>query len=577
MTSPTISPMSRTLPMLSALRRLLVLVALLLTVGVTAQAQNTRPALLQQATAAYDNFETARALDLARAALDPALGAPDSSWVRSLHLLAQVLFENGNEPDARTWARWGMRTNPGMVIDSVNFLAGVVGILRQARAEVGSRTASDELTRMVRVWPARGSNATTGLLRLDPSPMSDTLIVSVTSAQGTPVASLIAGPGLTLPAGSYEISVSARNFLPARITREVLPGSTLTLSFSLTPAAVLSGTITDAARQNVYRSTAALSIARFGAAAPACAAGVVTGGRFLLTSYSAIRGGDQLSLTIGGAPVTGDLRVAAYDVTSNLAVLYLPAARTDSVAISAQVIDGQAVWGVGLAQCRTLSDTRSTVDEWTQRPLGALRLGDAVAQGVPGAPVVDFQGRLTGLWTGGTNAAAAPNATALFATARTNVSAQSTLTIAEVARRESHAFGGVSVVADVAGAQVRLVGLERWHWGEITTGTTGASPFNFSGPMGRYRLETSAAGLPSRTQEIVVLPGQTIRVAVPLRTVAGGGGGQPQAAAKKGMPKWIWFAVIGGGAATAAAMGGGGGGGGGGPTTGSINISVPNP
>jgi len=535
---PPLRPMVPLLPLRSALRRLLALVALLLSVGATAQAQNTRPALLQQATAAYDNFETARALDLARAALDPALGAPDSTWVRSLHLLAQVLFENGNEPDARTWARWGMRTNPAMRIDSVNFLAGVVGILRQARVDVGSRTASDELTRMVWQWPARGSNVTTGLLRLDPSPMSDTLSVSISSS-GTPVTRLIAGAGLTLAPGSYEIQVSARNFLPARITREVLPGVTLTLSFSLTPAAVLSGTITDAARQNVYRSTGALTIARFGAPAPACAAGVVTGGRFLLTSYSAIRGGDNLTLSIGGTPVTGDLRVAAYDVTSNLAVLYLPAARTDSVAISAQVIDGQAVWGVGLAQCRTLSDTRSTVDEWTQRPLGALRLGDAVAQGVPGAPVVDFQGRLTGLWTGGTNAAAAPNATALFATARTNVTAQSTLTIAEVARRESHAFGGVSVVADVAGAQVRLIGLERWHWGEITTGTTGASPFNFSGPMGRYRLETSAPGLPSRTQEIVVLPGQTIRVAVPLRTVAAGGGG--------------------------------------GPSTGSINISVPNP
>jgi hypothetical protein len=559
------------------MRRILVVLALLLTAGARAQAQNTRPALLQQATAAYDNFETARALDLARAALDPALGAPDSVWVRSLHLLAQVLFENGNEPDARTWARWGMRTNPGMRIDSVNFLAGVVGILRQARVDVGGRTASDELTRMVWQWPARGSNVTTGLLRLDPSPMSDTLNVSISSA-GTPVTRLIAGAGLNLAPGSYEIQVSARNFLPARITREVLPGVSLTLSFSLTPAAVLSGTITDAARQNVYRSTGALSISRFGAPAPACAAGVVTGGRFFLTSYTAIRGGDNLTLSIGGAPVTGDLRVAAYDVASNLAVLHLPTARTDSVAIAAQVIDGQAVWGVGLAQCRTLSDSRSTVDEWTQRPLGALRLGDAVTQGVPGVPVVDFQGRLTGLWTGGTNAAAAPNATALFATARTNVTAQSTLTLAEVARRENHAFGGVSVVADVPGAQVRLVGLERWHWGEITTGTTGASPFNFSGPMGRYRLETSAPGLPSRTQEIVVVAGQTVRVAVPLRTVAGGGGGQPQAAAKKGMPKWIWFAVIGGGAAAAAAMGGGGGGGGGGgPTTGTINISVPSP
>ena len=70
------------------MRRLLLALALLLPAAATATAQaqqNTRPALLQQATAAYDNFETARALDLARTALDPALGPPDSTWVRSLH------------------------------------------------------------------------------------------------------------------------------------------------------------------------------------------------------------------------------------------------------------------------------------------------------------------------------------------------------------------------------------------------------------------------------------------------------------------------------------------------------------
>lgn len=560
------------------MRRILSALVLLLLASVPAQAQGSRAALLQQATAAYDNFETARALDLARAALDPALGAPDSSWVRSLHLLSQVLFENGNETDARTWARWGMRVNPQMRIDSVNFLAGVVGILRDARTKVGARSSSDDITRMVSQWPPRGSAATQGQLRLDPSPMSVPLNVTVLSEAGTPVGQLIAGPGLTLAPGTFEIQVSASGFLPARISREVLPGVTLTLSFQLTSSAVVSGTIAEAARQTVYRSTAALSVSRFGTPAPSCAAGAVTSGRLVLTSYAAIRGGDNLTASIGGAAVAGDLRVAAYDATSNLAVIYLPSARTDSMPISSQIIDGQSVWGVGLAQCRTPSDVRAAVDEWTQRPLGALKLSETVAQGVPGSPVVDYLGRLTGIWSGGTSAIPAPNAAALFDIARRNIATQQTLAMNEVSRRENHIFGALAVTADMPGASVRLIGLERWHWAAITAGATGPAPFNFSGPIGRYRLETSAPGVTARTQEVVIRAGETIRIGVPLRAVASAPlGGPPPAAVKKGgIPKWVWFAVI-GGAAGAAALGGGGGGsgGGGGATTGSINLSIP--
>ena len=560
------------------MRRIVLVLALLLTASASALAQGSRAALLQQATAAYDNFETARALDLARAALDPALGVPDSSWVRSLHLLSQVLFENGSEIDARTWARWGMRVNPQMRIDSVNFLAGVVGILREARTKVGTRTSSDDITRMVWQWPARGSSATQGLVRLDPSPMSVPISVRVLSEAGTDIGQLIAGPGLQLAPGTFEIQVSASGFLPARISREVLPGVTMTLSFQLTSSAVVSGTIADAARQSVYRSTAALSVARFGTPAPSCAAGAVTSDRLVLTSYTAIRGGDNLTATIGGAAVAGDLRVAAYDATSNLAVIYLPTARADSILLSTQIVDGQSVWGVGLAQCRTPSDSRAAVDEWTQRPLGALRLSETVAQGVPGSPVVDYLGRLTGIWSGGTAAIAAPNAGALFDLARRNIASQQTLALNEVARRENHIFGALAVSADVPGASVRLIGIERWHWTAITAGATGPAPFTYSGPIGRYRLETSAPGLAPRTQEVVIRAGETIRIAVPLRTVASAPlGGPPPAVKKGGVPKWVWFAVIGGGAAAAALGGGGGGGsgGGGGPTTGSINISIP--
>ena len=554
------------------MRRILALLALVCAVGMPVRAQTPRAALLQQASAASDNFETARAIELARAALDPALGAPDSVWVRGVHVLAQLLFENGNEPDAHTWARWGMRLNPTMPIDSVNFLSGVVGILRQARDSARVRTAGDELTKVVWQWPARGSTATQGIVRVDPSPMSVPLNITVTNATGTPVGQLIAGPGLTLAPGTYEISAAASGFIPVTIKREVLPGVTTTFAFQLAPSVLISGTISTGAREAVYKSTAAISVQRFGAAAPACAAGAVTGGRLLLTSYAAIRGADALAMTIGGQPVTGDLKVAAYDATSNLAVVLLPAARADSIAIAGQIVDRQAVWGVQLAQCRTLSDSRSAIDEWTQRPLGSLRLSDPIPS-VAGAPVVDYLGRLAGISSGATTAIPAPTAAALIDLARRNVAAAQLMTVAEVARRENHVFGAVAVTADVPNATVKVTPLERWHWAELAT--SGTAPFNFAGAVGRYRLETSAPGLPSRTQEITILPGQTARVAIPLRTVAAGGAGQPAAAAKKGgMPKWVWIVALGGVGAAAAAAGGGGGGGGG-ASTGSLNLSIP--
>ena len=223
-------------------------------------------------------------------------------------------------------------------------------------------------------------------------------------------------------------------------------------------------------------------------------------------------------------------------------------------------------------QCSTRSDTRALVNEWQQRPLGNLRLSETIAQGVPGTPLVDYQGRLTGIWTGATDAIAAPNAATLLATARTNITAQQTLALVDVARRENHLYGSIQITSDVPTARVVVTQLEAWHWRDLTT--TGAAPMTFSGPMGRYRVEVSSTGLPTRTQDIVVRAGETVRANVALRTVAGGGA--PAASARRGPPKWVWIA--GGGVAVAAiALGGGGGGGGGGTPTGGIIISVPNP
>jgi hypothetical protein len=552
------------------MRRVLSAFVLLAVVAsATAAQQDTRASLLRQATAALDDFAPERARDLARAALDPAFGVPDTLWVRGVHMLTQILSEAGEESVAQTWARWAMRTNPTMRIDSVNFVPGVVTALKDARTNVvGSRTAGDDVTSMAFQWAARGSQETQGRLRFDPSTMPVPVNVVVRG-----VGLLPAGQGVSIAPGSYEIEVAAQGYLPARIVREVLPGITLTLSFRLTSAVVASATIAENVRQSAYRSVASLSTTRFGAP-PACAAGTVVSGqgRLVLTTYSAIRGATAISAGFMGSttPIT-DVRVAAYDATANLAVLLLPAARPDSSGMTANVIESQAVWGVGMNQCSTRTDTRALVNEWQQRPLGNLRLSETIAQGVPGTPLVDYQGRLTGIWTGGTDAIAAPNAMTLLTTARTNITAQQTLALVDVARRENHLYGSIQITSDVPTARVAITQLEGWHWRELAT--TGAAPMTFSGPMGRYRIEVSSTGLPTRTQDVVVRAGETVRANVALRTVAGSGA--PAASARRGPPKWVWIA--GGGVAVAAIALGGGGGGGGGGSNGGLTVYVPNP
>jgi hypothetical protein len=531
----------------------------------TVAAQDTRASLMRQATQAYDDFAPERARELARAALDPALGAPDTLWARGVHLLSQVLFEAGEEELAHTWARWAMRTNPTMRIDSTNFLAGVVAALDSARRAVGARTAGDEVTRTTWQWAARGSQETQGRIRFDPVLMPVPANVVVQGVGLVP-----AGPGVPVAPGSYVIAVSAPGYLDARIVREVLPGVTVTLAFSLVPSIVASNTIEEPVRQAAYRSVAALSTTRFGAP-PACgAATFVSGqGRLAVTTYSAIRGATALSASFQGStqPVT-DVRVAAYDATANLAVLLFPAARPDSSRITANVIESQAVWGVGLNQCATRSDTRAVVSEWQQRPLGQLRLSAPVAQAVPGTPLVDYQGNLTGIWTGGTEAIAAPNATALLATARTNITGQQTMALADVARRENHLYGSLRITG-AATARTEVTPLEAWHWAGLAASGTG--PMLFHGPQGRYRVQLTTPGRTPETREVVVRPGEVVAVNFANIVATGGGAAAP----RRGVPRWVWIA--GGGAAVAVAALAGGGGGDGGSNTGSVVVVVPNP
>lgn len=517
----------------------------------TADAQD-RATLIAQSRAATDEFDTPRAIQLARAALNPALGPLDSTWAVAVHVLAQTLVDDGQQPVAELWARWAMRQDRQMPIFTEGFLSALPGLFEQARAEV-AQDVGDALSQSSYDWPAATATNTDARFRLSSAASGVRVLVTGIG--------LVGAEGRTLPPGSYDLEVEATGFLPLRIRREALPGVTTEFSFTLVPATAAADALADAARDRLFRATVPLNVTRFGMP-QACVAGVTAdGGRLVVTSYHAIRGADAVD-------ATGAVRVAAWDVTANLAVLMLPALAPDTLDGNAtSIVDGQALWGVQLADCRTPTEVRSVVRSWDNRPQGSLVL-DSLPALVIGSPFVDFEGRFAGTWSGGMRAAPATVIGPLLARARENIIAQNTRTPQEVAQAENHRYGTVVVGTDVPGATARLTPLEAWQWEELAA--SGPAPFTFRGASGRYRLEVTAPNLPPKTQEVVVQAGQATRVAVQLRPVVADA--EP---GRRGVPKWVWAVGVGGAAAAALALGGGGGGGGG--STGSISLSVPVP
>jgi len=553
------------------IRRLFWGTVALATFSSVAAAQQSRGELLRAAQSAYDDFAPERALDLLKAAENPALGPTDTAWVRGIHLLTQILVEGNNQDLARTWARWAARIRPDMAIDTVNFLAGAVTTLREARTATRALTAGDEVTRTSWRWLARGSADTRGRIVAEASNMTTTVATRVVGGALIP-----AGVGLSLPPGSYEIEAAAPGYPPARLTREVLPGVTTVLTFSLTSAAVASDVIAEPVRQRAIANAAAFSVKRFGVA-PSCIAGAfVSNDGLFLTSYQAIRGVESVAGPTPNSVV--DLRIAAYDVDANIALLKIPGSHNDSSPVATTIVDGQTAWAIGYSDCRTATDSRVRVSEWTDRPRGALQLSDAPTTAIPGSPMIDVSGKLTGIWTGATTAIPAARAAAMIDVARRNVAQNLTQTLADVARKENHSYGSAIITTDVTAATVNVTPMETWQWSGLAA--SGPAPLTFAGPVGRYRVAVVGTGDARHEQEMVIRADAEQRVNVLLKLVpAGVAVAVPQQKKKSKLP-WILAAVGVGGAGAAALMGGGGsggGGGGGGPTKGGITIRVPAP
>jgi hypothetical protein len=506
-------------------------------------------------------------MELLQAGIDPNAGPPDSLWAVGVQLFAQILLEEGEDDLAAVWLRWSLRADPEMPVDSVTFLPELVRAYRAARYYVDASGGSGRQAETEWRWAPRGVTRGSGTLTVDLSEVAAPVRLTLSGA-GT----LTPGSPVELEPGSYEIGAEADGYDPVNVTTEVLPGVTTRLTLTLAAELIALGdsALAPSVATATLNGLARLTAYRFGTE-PSCVSGFVADREGLVvTTYRAIRGADSVSVNLPLSGAAGEVRVAAYDVGANVAVLRLPQVPEPPLNLSSRPSEGDYVWGFGFRECRSAVATSTRIAAWRSPPRGVLSLGRPVSEADQGGPVIDAAGRVIGLATAGQAAVSAAQIEAALEEARGTLREGRLLTLSQVAVRERHRYGAVSISSDMSGAVARLTPLERWHWPEAAR--SDSLPVTFAGPMGRYRLELLAESRVHEQLEVLVNPGQREELFVPLLQVTtDSGGGFPWAIAALG--------VAGAGGAVALLAGGGGGGDGdtNGATTGGISIRIPNP
>ncbi len=317
-----------------------------------------------------------------------------------------------------------------------------------------------------------------------------------------------------------------------------------------------------------------------------CRVGGFIESNLLLTSYTAIRGADSVSVILaGGTRVTTGVLVAAHDVQADLAVLHIPTQRTGELTIGENPSEGDYVWVVGQRACLSTETARSRVEDTAP---GLITLEDEMGLGQLGAPVINRDGEIVGVANGGAGAVRASTVRTMDVEARRNVASGNLLTLLQVARAEQHAYGSLVFQSNLARAVARIRPIENWHWPELAEGNT--LPMTFVGPMGRYEVELLMNGAVQSTTTVTIQPGVANQLLLTPTVVAGGPQPQPvdpdgQIAAPQGGGGFpvavvlLGLVAAGGGAFLLmpkdAEPGPGGGGGGTGVTTGTIVIRIP--
>ncbi|MCH6547169.1 MAG: trypsin-like peptidase domain-containing protein, partial [Gemmatimonadetes bacterium] len=166
-----------------------------------------------------------------------------------------------------------------------------------------------------------------------------------------------------------------------------------------------------------------------------CRVGGFVGTNLLLTTYLAIRGADSIVVVLpSGQRVRSRVRVAAYDAPSDLAVLHVPVQRTGEMSVGQDPSEDDYGWVVGQPNCQSTQTRRARIADAPSS--GPLALSQTFGRGQLGAPVINQDGAIVGLASGGSNAIRATDVASITNQARRNLASGSLLTAIQVARAE---------------------------------------------------------------------------------------------------------------------------------------------
>jgi hypothetical protein len=483
---------------LQSMLRLLLVVSLCTVSAATLRAQDTRTTIIQQA---LSEFDEARAFTLLRSGVDPTLPGPlDSLWALGVMSLVEIVHRQ-DPALANTWLRWAVRLRPEMRMDTLAFLE-LMPVYNDARAFVLSNVQDDSLVETEWRWAVPAPEVRRGRLEITASVPAG-LQVDIEGAETISV-----GDELLLGTDSYNLIASADGYLPASVTREVLPGVTTVVGFNLTPEPVAAPLVPDSVLLPETEGRLARSlvgVVPLGDGVADCRLGfVATSDGLVATTYSAIRGAERVELRLPEREMREGVEVAAYDVGRDLAVLKMPAGWVED---SLQFVDataGQYFWVVGPTDCRPGDISRIRLEMLPERPDALLTVAGEFTAAEQRGLLVDQAGGVLAIAQGRNTAFPASRLGGLLADARSSVAEVSLYTLREVAEREHHRIGYITLTSDLIGARARVRPLEEWQWAESEK--TDTLPMVFVGPEGRYGVELLSGGDVVASREITVQP-----------------------------------------------------------------------
>lgn len=344
-----------------------------------------RGELIQQAR---NEFDAGRRLDLLERATDPTTGALDSLWAVGVFDMAQNLIGSGETAAGTLWLRWAARHAPSYGIDPGYYSPSTVAAYERALPSVETEESSeaDRVTTTWR-WPSSFQENAEGSVRVTGVDPAVPVQVSVEGHGQVPP-----GGAMQLEPATYRLVAEAPGYETVRVTREVLPGATTVLQFTLPP---LLPATTEA---RVSPSLVTIRYTQGGR--QVCTNGLMARpDGLVLTAAGAIGQNTGLEIrTQGGAFEAAS--VAASDAGLGLTVLRVDATRQQVLGEASGTADGAFAWSLFHTGCDDTSNARTRLPDWPSRPTGPVALAPALPTTATGSPLFDRGGGLIGVVTG---------------------------------------------------------------------------------------------------------------------------------------------------------------------------------